>query len=115
MDVGADRWELTFSQPASDYLEFRNRLDQQNLSLENVVLREADQQLVGSIKVKKKTLDSLIQKRVVIRMCETITQKLVHFDAFRGAVYRFDARWRGLPLPFQPIQLKNDEENVLQL
>ena len=51
MDVGADRWELTFSQPASDYLEFRNRLDQQNVSLENVVVREADQQLVGSIKV----------------------------------------------------------------
>ena len=51
VDVGADRWELTFSQPASDYLEFRNRLDQQNLSLENVVVREADQQLVGSIKV----------------------------------------------------------------
>ena len=58
VDVGADRWELTFSQPASDYLEFRNRLDQQNLSLENVVLREADQQLVGSIKVKKKHLIS---------------------------------------------------------
>jgi len=64
VDVGADRWELTFSQPASDYLEFRNRLDQQNLSLENVVLREADQQLVGSIKVKNLAFTKQVTVRI---------------------------------------------------
>lgn len=64
VDVGADRWELTFSQPASDYLEFRNRLDQQNVSLENVVVREADQQLVGSIKVKNLAFSKHVTVRI---------------------------------------------------
>jgi len=64
VDVGADRWELTFSQPASDYLEFRNRLDQQNLSLENVVVREADQQLAGSIKVKNLAFTKQVTVRI---------------------------------------------------
>ncbi|XP_066582300.1 protein phosphatase 1 regulatory subunit 3C-like isoform X2 [Prorops nasuta] len=45
-------WQLTFPQPASDYLAFRHKLDQENVSLENVILREPEQSLVGTIKVR---------------------------------------------------------------
>lgn len=63
----ADRWELQFAQPASDYLEFRARLDSQNVSLENVVVSDepaGGQQLVGTIKVKNLSFS----KRVTVRI-----------------------------------------------
>lgn len=64
----ADRWELSFAQPASDYLEFRSRLDSQNVSLENVVVADeapgGGQQLVGTIKVKNLSFS----KRVTVRI-----------------------------------------------
>ncbi|KAJ9583776.1 hypothetical protein L9F63_021866 [Diploptera punctata] len=41
-EVCPEPWEVTFSQPASDYLDFRNRLDTENVSLENVIVRESE-------------------------------------------------------------------------
>ncbi|XP_043268686.1 protein phosphatase 1 regulatory subunit 3C-B [Venturia canescens] len=58
------RWETGFVQPASDYLAFRRKLDEEAVSLENVILREAEQCLVGTIKVKNLTYD----KEVVVRV-----------------------------------------------
>ncbi|XP_025074818.1 protein phosphatase 1 regulatory subunit 3B-B isoform X3 [Pogonomyrmex barbatus] len=43
-------WQVTFQQPASDYLAFRRKLDQENVSLENVIVRESEQCLVGTVK-----------------------------------------------------------------
>ena len=63
-EVAADRWELTFAQPASDYLDFRSRLDKQNLSLENVLVQEANQQLVGTVKVKNLSFSKQVTIRV---------------------------------------------------
>ena len=63
-EVAADRWELTFAQPACDYLDFRSRLEKQNLSLENVVIQEADQQLVGTVKVKNLSFSKQVTVRI---------------------------------------------------
>lgn len=63
-EVTADRWELTFAQPACDYLDFRSRLDKQNLSLENVLVQEADQQLIGTVKVKNLSFSKQVTIRV---------------------------------------------------
>lgn len=57
-------WEPTFAQPASDYLAFRSKLDKNSVSLENVIVRESEQMLVGTIKVKNLSYD----KEIVIRM-----------------------------------------------
>lgn len=57
-------WQLTFSQPASDYLAFRSKLDQKNVSLENVIVRESEQCLVGTVKVRNLAYD----KEVVVRV-----------------------------------------------
>lgn len=63
-EVAADRWEFTFAQPASDYLDFRSRLEKQNLSLENVLIQEADQQLVGTVKVKNLSFSKQVTVRI---------------------------------------------------
>lgn len=73
-EVAADRWEMTFAQPASDYLDFRSRLDKQNLSLENALIQEADQQLVGTVKVKNLSFS----KQVTVRI--TFDNWLSHTD-----------------------------------
>ncbi|XP_011641775.1 protein phosphatase 1 regulatory subunit 3C isoform X2 [Pogonomyrmex barbatus] len=56
-------WQVTFQQPASDYLAFRRKLDQENVSLENVIVRESEQCLVGTVKVRNLAYD----KEVVVR------------------------------------------------
>lgn len=56
-------WETCFSQPASDYLAFRNHLDKDSVSLENVIVRESENCLIGTIKVKNLAYD----KDVTIR------------------------------------------------
>lgn len=57
-------WQVTFPQPASDYLAFRRKLEQNNVSLENVIVRESEQCLVGTVKVRNLAYD----KEVVVRV-----------------------------------------------
>lgn len=52
VEVAPEPWEATFPQPASDYLAFRGRLDRNNVSLENVIVREEEQVVVGTVKVR---------------------------------------------------------------
>lgn len=69
-------WEMCFAQPASDYLTYRRKLDQEGVSLENVIIREADQCLVGTVKVKNVAYD----KEVIIRVSSDcwVTHEDVH-------------------------------------
>lgn len=50
--VPQEQWTIDFSQPASDYLEFRRRLETNNVSLENVIIKESEATVVGTVKVK---------------------------------------------------------------
>lgn len=47
-----DLWEMRFSQPASDYLEFRRRITEDCVSLENVIIKQNECALDGTVKVK---------------------------------------------------------------
>ncbi|XP_018020774.1 protein phosphatase 1 regulatory subunit 3B isoform X2 [Hyalella azteca] len=47
-----NRWELTFSQPVSDYMGFKLRLDRENVALENVVIEETQGIVKGTVKVR---------------------------------------------------------------
>ncbi|XP_060523690.1 protein phosphatase 1 regulatory subunit 3B [Cylas formicarius] len=51
-EAQVEPWEVTFSQPASDYIAFRNQLETNMVSLENVIVKDADDQIVGTVKVK---------------------------------------------------------------
>lgn len=56
-------WEITFPQPASDYVIFRKRLDTEKVSLENVIVKESDKSIQGTVKVKNEAFE----KEVFIR------------------------------------------------
>lgn len=56
-------WDPLFPQPASDYLAFRKRIDEQLVALENVIVKKDDDLLTGTIKVKNLTFE----KHVFVR------------------------------------------------
>ncbi|XP_013144086.1 PREDICTED: protein phosphatase 1 regulatory subunit 3B-B [Papilio polytes] len=58
-----DLWETRFVQPASDYLEFRRRITEECVSLENVIVKQNELAVDGTVKVKN--LDYL--KEVFVR------------------------------------------------
>jgi protein phosphatase 1 regulatory subunit 3A/B/C/D/E len=61
---GFASWTLGFSQPASDYLSFRQKLDQQNVVLENVLLRnKIPCHMEGTVRVR----NLAFEKQVFIR------------------------------------------------
>lgn len=62
--VDLDRWEPIFSQPASDYLAFRQKLECNCVSLENVMVKETDQTVTGTVKVKNLAFDKEVTVRV---------------------------------------------------
>lgn len=47
-----DLWEMRFSQPASDYVEFRRRITEDCVALENVIIKQNECALDGTVKVK---------------------------------------------------------------
>ncbi|EDV97340.1 protein phosphatase 1 regulatory subunit 3C [Drosophila grimshawi] len=58
-----DQWTVDFKQPASDYLTFRQKIERDFVSLENVIVKDEESIVVGTIKVKN--ID--FQKEVVVR------------------------------------------------
>lgn len=75
-EVQKEPWEITFVQPASDYVTFRKKLDTDMVSLENVIIKEAEDQIVGTVKVK----NLAFHKEVFVRL-STDNWK-THEDAF---------------------------------
>lgn len=67
-------WEITFTQPVSDYMEFRRRLDDLKVSLENVIIKESENAIVGTVKVNNMSFE----KEVIIRY--SIDHWLSHND-----------------------------------
>lgn len=62
-EVSPEPWEVTFPQPASDYVDFRRKLDQEKVSLENVIVKESEECVLGTIKVKNINF----HKEVIVR------------------------------------------------
>ncbi|XP_063231870.1 protein phosphatase 1 regulatory subunit 3C [Bacillus rossius redtenbacheri] len=62
-DAQPEPWQLTFPQPASDYVDFRRRLDTAGVSLENVIVREHEDSVVGTVKVRNLSF----RKEVLVR------------------------------------------------
>lgn len=63
VEVAPEPWECVFPQPASDYLEFRRKLDENYISLENVIVKESSESVVGTVKVKNLSFE----KEVFVR------------------------------------------------
>lgn len=61
--VPQEQWVVDFRQPASAYLEFRQKVEEHNVSLENVIIKETEHLIVGTVKVKNVSF----HKEVVVR------------------------------------------------
>lgn len=61
--VPQEQWMVDFRQPASAYLEFRQKVDETNVSLENVIIKETEHLIVGTVKVKNISY----HKEVIVR------------------------------------------------
>lgn len=57
-------WEITFAQPASDYVNFRQRLEKNKVSLENVIIKQTDETIIGTIKVSNLSYEKEVFVRV---------------------------------------------------
>lgn len=75
-EVSPEPWEVTFAQPASDYVDFRRRLEQDKVSLENVIVRETEECVVGTVKVR----NLAFHKEVIIR--SSADDWITHEDTF---------------------------------
>lgn len=64
-------WEVTFPQPASDYVEFRKRLDTDKVSLENVIVKESEDTIVGTVKVSNMSFEKEVYIRCSINDWKT--------------------------------------------
>ncbi|XP_052869156.1 uncharacterized protein LOC128274866 [Anopheles cruzii] len=74
--VPQEQWIVDFVQPASDYVRFRQKLDERNISLENVIIKETEQLIVGTVKVKNLSY----HKEVILR--SSCDNWKTHEDAF---------------------------------
>lgn len=61
--VPQEQWVVDFRQPASAYLEFRQKVEEKNVSLENVIIKETEHLIVGTVKVKNVSF----HKEVIVR------------------------------------------------
>lgn len=61
--VPQEQWVVDFRQPASAYLEFRQKVEDKNVSLENVIIKETEHLIVGTVKVKNVSYN----KEVIVR------------------------------------------------
>lgn len=75
-EVAPEPWEVTFAQPASDYVLFRRKLDHDMVSLENVIVKESEECVLGTIKVK----NLAFRKEVIVR--STDDEWKTHQDTF---------------------------------
>ncbi|KAK9891812.1 hypothetical protein WA026_016607 [Henosepilachna vigintioctopunctata] len=55
-----NHWEITFPQPASDYIRFRNKLDSQKVCLENIIIKENENHIIGTVKVANLSFEKII-------------------------------------------------------
>lgn len=95
-------WEIKFTQPASDYVEFRKRLDTCKVSLENVIVKENEDCIIGTIKVSNVSF----HKEVFVRWTadcwathEDVFGKFVNNGSSSAAYVLFDTFSFKLNLP----------------
>ena len=65
--TGLPPFKLNFTQPASDYLAFRDKIEKNTVALENVILR--DYNVLGTVKVKNICFDKNVFVRYRMQLC----------------------------------------------
>ena len=74
---------LKFTQPASDYYQFREKLERLSVSLENVILK--DYVLLGTVKVKNIAFEKKVKVRFTCDSWDTFTDVTANYVSNRHA------------------------------
>lgn len=77
-------FEICFPQPMSDYLKFKSKVDEQNVSLENMVIRHRT--ILGTIKVKNISFEKTVTVRISFDGWETFSDVAATYirNAYEG-------------------------------
>lgn len=98
-----DPWEITFPQPASDYVVFRKRLDYEKVSLENVIVEKTGKLIRGTIKVRNEAYEKEVFVRASFDDWESYQDYFCTFvsnNSHVGANYvLYDTFSFSIPLP----------------
>lgn len=99
----ADQWELAFAQPASNYMGMKARLERDNVCLENAMIKEAENSIVGTVKVRNLSYHKLVKVRYTINnwaSFEEVEGSFIPLGSPTSAAYDiYDTFSFNLPLP----------------
>ncbi|XP_050710093.1 protein phosphatase 1 regulatory subunit 3B-like isoform X4 [Eriocheir sinensis] len=100
----ADQWELAFAQPASDYMGMKARLERDNVCVENVMIKEAEGKITGTVKVRNLSFNKSVKARYTVNnwtACEDVEADYVPSKTTAtGASYDiYDTFTFNIPLP----------------
>ena len=88
LKLDAPRLMLNFSQPASDYVIFRNKIESNFVSLENVIIR--DYVVCGTVKVKNISFEKSVTLRYTLDNWKTFTNVSTTYEPSGIRGDRFD-------------------------
>ncbi|XP_064465748.1 protein phosphatase 1 regulatory subunit 3B-like [Ornithodoros turicata] len=94
-------WEATFTQPASDYLTFRHQLESNCVCLENVIVRNQENSLTGTIKVKNVSFEKEVFVRVTFDAWKTQQDYAASYVPNGHLAAFFDTFAFSVPIPSQ--------------
>lgn len=98
MRLDAPLWETAFTQPASDYFEFRQTLDTNLVSLENVIVK-SDELITGTIKVKNVTFEKRVFVRATFDGWKTMQDFAAEYVANGHLSNMYDTFCFSIPIP----------------
>ena len=101
-------WFLAFNQPASEYLKFRQTLERQNVALENVIIRNEECILLGTVKVR----NLCFRKTVFVRLTDNNWSSYQDYPATFSATAAGSAAFDTFSFS---IQIPCDDERRTQL
>ncbi|KAL6723133.1 hypothetical protein Aduo_018168 [Ancylostoma duodenale] len=80
-------WNLLFKQPASEYVRFRETLEKDRVSLENVVLKPDSSKIVGTIKVANIAFEKKVFIRYTTNNWQSYMDRQATFQPSTSKVY----------------------------
>ncbi|CAH1257771.1 protein phosphatase 1 regulatory subunit 3B-like [Branchiostoma lanceolatum] len=91
---------FNFAQPAADYLRMRQRLDRQNVCLENAIIKEKS--IMGTVKVKNLAFEKHLEVRVTFDGWNTYKDLEASYSSSEGKNYDTFSFEFDVPTHLQP-------------
>ncbi|KAJ1374669.1 hypothetical protein KIN20_037404 [Parelaphostrongylus tenuis] len=86
-DTHQKDWTLLFKQPASEYIRFRETLEKDRVSLENVVIKANSSKLIGTIKVANIAFEKKVFVRYTSNNWQSYMDRLATYQPSTSRVY----------------------------